>query len=364
MILKLLFIEFNSFSSGGTERMSGYIMNSLIQHGFDIYLASILSKGNPSFAFHKDKQITFIDLSAESKANHISRKKCLHEFILKNDIDIIVCVTHYVCLFAKSVVRKTNAKIILWEHFNVNYRLHKFKIHNIFFTKFFRRKAIKGIDKIVVLTEQDKKNYQNILQAKQEITVIPNITFKQNYNYNIESKQIISVGWLRYVKGYDLAIKIAANVLPKHPDWKWIVYGKEESPRYYKYLKHLVKEFGLGNQFILAGSTSDIEQKYKDSSFCVMTSRYEGLPMVLLEAKSYGLPIVSFDIKTGPNEIIRDGINGYLVEYADIDTMSEKIECLIKHPEIRQELSGNSQLDMEKFDYDNIVSKWCDLLQR
>lgn len=360
--MKILFIEFNSYSRGGTERMSGYIMNSLASKGYEVYLASIINSDTASFAFPRDKRITFVDLSKESKTNKVSNNKFLHDFIVKNNIDIIICVAHYTYLFLISAVKGTNVKIVLWEHFNVNYRLHKFKIQNIFFTKFFRRKAIKGVDKIVVLTEQDKKNYQNILQAKQEIAVIPNITFKQNYNYNIESKQIISVGWQRYVKGYDLAIKIAAKVLPKYPDWKWIVYGKEESSRYHEYLNHLIKEFSLENQFILAGSTSDIEQKYKDSSFYVMTSRYEGLPMVLLEAKSYGLPIVSFDIETGPNEIIRDGINGYLVEYADIDAMSEKIEYLINHTEIRQELSDNSQLDMEKFDYDNIISKWCNLL--
>jgi glycosyltransferase involved in cell wall biosynthesis len=88
----------------------------------------------------------------------------------------------------------------------------------------------------------------------------------------------------------------------------------------------------------------------------------EGLPMVLLEAKSQGLPIVSFDIETGPSDIVRDGVNGYLVESGNTDAMAEKICNLIESPSLRASFSENSGLDMEKFDEENIVKQWETLI--
>lgn len=84
--------------------------------------------------------------------------------------------------------------------------------------------------------------------------------------------------------------------------------------------------------------------------------------MVLLEAKSWGLPIVSFDIMTGPSDIIRNGENGYLVSPNDVDMLAEKIEMLICSKELRKQFSEQSQVDMEKFNFENIVSQWHNIL--
>lgn len=101
-----------------------------------------------------------------------------------------------------------------------------------------------------------------------------------------------------------------------------------------------------------------MNEKYQNSAIFAMTSQMEGLPMVLLEAKSWGLPIISFDIMTGPSDIIRDGINGFLIKNDDISLFSEKLEELIKSKQCRNQFSKNSQLDMENFDFNNILDKW------
>ena len=95
-----------------------------------------------------------------------------------------------------------------------------------------------------------------------------------------------------------------------------------------------------------------------------MTSRYEGLPMTLLEAKSYQLPIVSFDCQTGPRDIIQDGINGYLIEGYNIDLMIEKISKLIENKELRYNLSLESQKDKNKFEINTVLDEWINLLER
>ena len=93
-----------------------------------------------------------------------------------------------------------------------------------------------------------------------------------------------------------------------------------------------------------------------------MTSKFEGLPMVLLEAKTWGLPLLSFDIMTGPSEIIQNGVNGYLIPAYNMELFRKKIERLITDKELRMSFSNKSQIDMDKFELNNIMNKWYHVL--
>ena len=105
-----------------------------------------------------------------------------------------------------------------------------------------------------------------------------------------------------------------------------------------------------------------MKKLYGEYSFFVMPSRYEGLPMVLLEAKHNYLPCISFDINYGPGELIRDGVNGILVKPGDIEVLAEAICDMIEHPEQRQTMSQNSQIDMEKYTKHFVSRQWQELL--
>ena len=85
--------------------------------------------------------------------------------------------------------------------------------------------------------------------------------------------------------------------------------------------------------------------------------------MVLLEAKANGLPLVSFDIETGPDEIIRDGVNGFLIPPYDTEIMAERICQLIENNDLRKRFSDNAKLDLEKFSSDRIIEQWNDLIK-
>ena len=125
----------------------------------------------------------------------------------------------------------------------------------------------------------------------------------------------------------------------------------------------MIRDFHLEEQMLLVGSVQDMDREYQRAAMYVMTSKMEGLPMVLLEAKSWGLPIISFDIMTGPSDIIRDGINGYLVEPYDIDSMAGKIEKLIVNQDSRVLFSQCSQQDREKFNINCILKKWNEVFE-
>ncbi len=179
------------------------------------------------------------------------------------------------------------------------------------------------------------------------------------YDYNCNSKMILSVGRLVNVKGFDMLVDIAKEVFAKNPDWIWIVLGEgEERPL----LEKKIKDYGLEEKLILQGNVNNVEDFYKNASILVMTSRNEGLPMVLLEIKPYQIPAVSFDIKTGPRECIMDGINGYLVKSFDKLKMANRINELIEDEEKRLEFSKNVLRDTQKFSLDNVIKEWENIL--
>lgn len=156
-------------------------------------------------------------------------------------------------------------------------------------------------------------------------------------------------------------VKVAKLVFNKHPDWQWHIYG--DGKAFYKNkIIDLIKENGIEKHVILQGNHSYIYDLYQDYSFYVMTSRYEGLPMVLLEAKAKKLPIVSFDINSGPSDIVRDGIDGFLIKPFDCNAMADKICELIENPELRQKFSDNANNNLGKFNKNKIVKQWCELI--
>ena len=121
---------------------------------------------------------------------------------------------------------------------------------------------------------------------------------------------------------------------------------------------------GLEDRVLLPGVIKDMDEQYRRAAIYVMTSETEGLPMVLLEAKSWGVPIVSFDIMTGPSDIVTSGVNGELISPFDLDAMTDKLSLLMDNPALRNDYSNKSQFDIDNFSFERIVRVWNDLLER
>ena len=279
---------------------------------------------------------------------------CIKKFIQINNIDWIINVDVGMSIFGIPAAWRTNAKVITWEHSNYynNWNSRVFP--------YFRKFAAKHSNVMVVLTEQDRKNYLMNSPSKVPVYAIANPSKRHEFYYDTESKIILSAGLLLPIKGYDKAIQAAAKVLPKYPGWKWIICG--EGPER-KHLEELIDQNGLQEQVLLPGTIENMDEQYQKAAMFVMTSEMEGLPMVLLEAKSWGLPIISFDIMTGPRDIIRNRVNGYLLESKNVDLLADCIEKLIISKERRLRFSEKSQLDMERFDFEEVVRKWKKILR-
>lgn len=220
-----------------------------------------------------------------------------------------------------------------------------------------RELAAKFSDYIIVLTEEDKLEFQRNLNLNCPIECIynPIKISVSNESYKNDSKTILSVGRLTSQKGFDMLIDVAKIVFEQHPNWNWTILGEWEDR---ELLQNKIHEYNLADKIELVGNVSNVDEYYRSSSIFVLTSRYEGLGLVLLEAKSNKLPIVSFDCKFGLSEIIEDSENGYLVECFNINYMSEKICTLIENESLRLKFSEESYRKMDKFNPNSIVKKW------
>lgn len=358
-MLNVCFVSGDISRAGGTERVLSIIANELSKKvdKFNIHILSISNETNTSYFKLEEKIKTGRILESKCinfKKEYFNIINSVRKYIKKNNIDVLIDVEVMASLFSIPATRFTKTKLISWEHFNF------YEDNGSNLRVYARKLAAKFADCIITLTEQDKINYTNNLRIKGKIDYIYNpIESNNNETCDIKAKQIISVGRLTHQKGFDMLCEVAKDVLNANTDWKWIILGDGEEK---EKIHRKISEYGLDNKLILKGNVSNVEDYYKDSSLYVMTSRFEGLPMTLLEAKTYKLPIVSFNCLTGPAEIVKNNVNGYLVNPGNVEAMSNKLNILLKDENKLKEFSNNSQKDINKFELKAIIDKWNKLL--
>lgn len=344
--MRLVFLEGDMSRSGGTERMTAILADGLSKK-HEVSILDLHGDGN-----------SFFPLESSVKCLPLPKKhsrKAIRGYLQENCVDFAINVDTGMALFGIPACMGIKTKVITWEHSN---------FYNNWGSKWFpyiRRFAAQFSDAVVVLTKRDKQNYERNVPHCRQVITIGNPIELQKAHYSIESKSILSAGHLSSIKRFNLIPEIGRIVFERHPDWKWYIYG--EGPER-ALLEDKISQYDLERNIILTGSVKDMEKAYRSASMYVMTSEMEGLPMVLLEAKSYRLPIVSFDIMTGPSEIVRDSINGYLVESGDITAMADRICELIEQPLLRKRFSDATVLDMNKFDRGEIIRRWENLLNQ
>ena len=356
---KICFLSGDMSRSGGTERVLAIIANELCKKEdlFEIHILSTVNENMTSF-FPLDKRIKqsriLNDKALNFKKQYFKVVKGIRNYVKKNNIDVFIDVEVISSIFSIPATRFTKTKHIAWEHFNF------YENNGSSLRALARKIDAKFSDYIITLTEEDKNNYLNNLKIIGKIDYIYNpMEIKEVKKCSLHSKQIVSVGRLTYQKGFDMLIDVAKDVLEKNKEYKWLILGDGEDKNR---LQEKINKYNLQDRLILKGKVSNVEDYYKNSSLYVMTSRFEGLPMTLLEAKSYKMPIVSFDCPTGPSEIIRNNINGYLVKANDIKEMSNKVNSVLQDDKKLKEFSDKAELDIEKFNINSIIDKWTSLL--
>lgn len=209
---------------------------------------------------------------------------------------------------------------------------------------------LKKLDRFITLTVEDQILWTELNNIQ---TINNPLSFFPDRTSQCKNKQVIAAG--RYVpqKGFDLLIEAWSLVENKHSDWELHIYGDGDRTL----LEGLINRNNLKNCY-LERSTNDIAGQLINSSLYVLSSRYEGMPMVLLEAIAFGLPLVSFDCPCGPKDIINNLKDGILVNSGDINELAEKICFLIENEDIRKDMGSNARKNAERFKIEHIAKQW------
>ncbi|MDE5507627.1 glycosyltransferase family 4 protein [Elizabethkingia meningoseptica] len=372
--MRIVYSILGTFNSGGMERVLANKANYFAALGYDVNIVTTDQKGRSSY-FQLDNRIKQYDLDINYHDNESKnllvklltypQKQKLHKIKLEE------------------LLRKLKADIVISMFDNDSSFVYKLndgskKILEIHFSRFKRiqygRKGILGIidkyrnindlklarkyDRFVVLTEEDKSYWGNL----SNIEVIPNAnSFIPSDRASLMNKRVIAVGRYDYQKGFDGLIKIWKTIYDHNPDWRLDIFGngplKDE-------LQDMIKDLNLLDIVQLHPPVKNIEKEYLESSILVMTSRYEGLPMALLEAQACGLPMVAYACKCGPKDIIKDGINGYLIPEGEYQLMSDKLLTIINNIELRKKMGTMAEQLSHNFSEEYVMKLWTNLFER
>jgi glycosyltransferase involved in cell wall biosynthesis len=217
------------------------------------------------------------------------------------------------------------------------------------------------IDAVVTLTEADRESHaRNLAGRPTPVLAIPNAL---PWNVAAEpsaerSPVVVAAGTLVPNKGHRRLIEAFAPIGSRHPEWRLHIYGRgpEQAP-----LQALIDELGLRERVALMGFSRAFEDVLDDASLFALASHYEGFGMVLVEAMSRGLPVVSFDCPTGPRHVIADGSDGLLVPDGDIQAMTGALEGLIADPDRRSEMSRAALVSARRYEPRAIRRRWLRL---
>lgn len=377
--IKLVYLFRHLADIGGMQRVIIDKMNYLAENGFNVTLITC-EQGTHPFPFALSKLVNHIDtnhrfftlykypLLKRLYKNYKMKKKFIDKLQeLNNAIEpdfVISSVEPIICQAVCKV--HTSAKWLIESHVPMRFTLYQSNLyqtlHFNFIRKIYEHYLFTNIKKsylVITLTHGDAKDWS---RWNKNVYVIPNpVTYYPNkINIPSDNYRILAVGRLNSQKGFDYLIDAFNLIASQCSKWKLEIYGIGELENS---LRKQIQSLRLENRIIIHPATNMIYDEYMSSQFYVMSSRYEGFPLVLLEALSCGLPCVSFRCTYGPEDIIKDGINGLLVQDRDIEDLSQKIQWMCNHPKERAEMRSNARKTSFNYRKEKIMPIWIQMFQ-
>ncbi|MFB5430448.1 glycosyltransferase [Enterococcus casseliflavus] len=363
----------DNFDIGGIQRVTSVIGTALSEY-HEVYFYSMFGKENfygiqdnffvGDYKTYKNQWMSLANYRKQIEytfhGKYIPAKYYKSEifdfvsFIERNQIELVVISSPKIISFIPNIKEVSKVKCIAWLHNNFDVYMKNYtKKYNIAFVK-----GLEMADRAVCLTRSDLEKYSKI--NKRTYCFYNPLTITNTEKSNLSIKNISFTGRLSFEhKGIDYLVEIAKKI---PSDWSITIAG-DGSEKERKRLNQLIKENNLESKLIFKGSLKgkDLINHYKNSSIYLMTSRWEGMPLVLAEAMSFGLPIIAFE-QTGSSEVLNDGEFGCLVENGNIAEMVRKIKQLINEIELRNGYSNKSLVRISDFSITKIMKEWESLL--
>lgn len=368
--MKIIYCIHSLFNSGGMERIVVNKANYLARQGFSVYIITAEQNGRTCF-YPLESSIRHYDLGINYSENSSFIKKLLAyplkkrrhkaeltKLLFEIQPNVTISTMGNEAFFLYKI--KDGSKKVLEIHFAKNYRLQQNRKGLWRIMDYYRsrqeEKLVLEYDRFVVLTQEDKIQWKN----STNIEVIPNfIKFNTGEKAQLNNRRLIAVGRFAYQKGFDRLIEAWKLVCAQVSDWKLCIYGDGEL---LEDIRQGIERYQLSRTVEIYRPTSQIAEAYLESSGLVLSSRYEGLPMVLLEAMSYGVPVVAFACKCGPRDIIEDGVDGILVKEGDVQALANGMMQFISQEELRKRLGRHASEKAKRFSEEVVMQKWMALL--
>ena len=297
----------------------------------------------------KNFNMFFKGIATSLKTGYVKYIKTA-KVLKKLDTDVII-TTRALHNRLSSKFANSNIKKIAWEHNHHN--------NNNKYIKSIVNSCRKS-DYLVNVSNELSEFYKKYL-GKKSIYIQNCLDYVPSKISKLDSKNIISIGRLSKEKGFDDLLKLFKKVSLKYPDWKLNIVGDGMEKNK---LLNLAKELKLGDKVVFHGYQNKdyINELFQDSSIYVMTSHTESFGLVLIEAMSYGVPCISYTSAQGANEIITDGVDGFLVDNRDETDMINKISMIIDDEKLRKKLGKNGKQKSKNFTGDVVLEKWSKII--
>lgn len=372
--MKIIYCTHSTCNPGGMERVLYNKVKYLSeQMHWDVTVVTTDQHNRPPF-YPFPESVRMIDLGINYSEDNVKgafgkicgylkkrrrHRKLLEELLIKEKADIVVSLYPSESSFIPDI--KDGSKKVLEIHYCKFFRLQYGRKGLLGAIDRWRtwqdERIVRRFDKFVVLTNEDRGYWGKL----PNICVIPNAAmFVADRYSDVSNKRVIAVGRLDYQKGFDRLIQAWEIVYKsgKYNDWRLDIFGQGE---WKEMLQGMIDERGLNSSAFINKPTKNIGKEYAESAMLVMSSNYEGFPMVMIEAMACGLPVVAFDFKCGPKDIISDGENGLIIRNGDIEALAEGMMRLMEDTENRKRMSLNARKIVDTYSEKAVMDKWIGL---
>ena len=363
------------YSAGGTERVvslkANYFADVL---GYDVTIIVTDGRNSNSF-FHLSDKVKVINLGLNfeeiwnipfiKKVFLYLKKQRNYKKLLKSELmrirpDITITTLRREINFINEI--NDGSRKIGEQHLSrSNYRRTDPRFTNIcekFFFRWWRNRVVSSLtklDKLVVLTPDAASEWPEV----KNIMMIPDpLPIKVDRCSTTSYKRVITIGRYSFEKGYDLLLKVWSIVEKKLSDWQLDIFAMGDPTPYVKMMDDLSID---KKRCHLNSSVVDVEDEYMKSSILVQPSRTEGFGLVIVEAMSCGLPVVSFDCENGPRSIITNGEDGFLIPPFDVEMFANSLMRLMSDDDLRESMGEKGKQNSQRYDIDIVGQQWKQL---
>ena len=380
--MNLLYCIPHLYNSGGMERVLTQKVNWLAAHTdytITIVTTEPVPTGMSDIYFPLDKRVKVVALNVDFNADYTkpllpkycahmrhmrAYKRALTEYIVQHGIELCISLGGKEIAFLRHLPCRTIAEM----HFAMDQRRQLIEAnHKSLFWSLVGEvrtrqlvQAVKPLERLVVLTDADKTDWQR--SGCTNVMCIPNPCSLDGQKVSIKSaksKTILAVGRLHEQKGFDLLLQAWKPIEKTYSDWSLRIVG--EGPKRAE-LEAQIESQGL-KRVVLVGATNNVLDEYEAASIFVLSSRYEGLPLALIEAMWSGLPCIAFDCPQGPAELLAED-RGWLVPNGDIAELTAQIAYALSHPEEALKRAQKAQsFAQTTYSEAAIMPQWVQLIE-